>query len=165
MLTPPPGTTLFIEGNEGGQVGPDGTGTIYLIGLENVTISGDPGTNTLEVSTDGEEATVTTNDATPTIIASVEISSGFANMISCQFVAVEEDVSVACGGNAFTVARNAGGGAQLSGGSHQSIVSNVANPGTGVSFQESGNNIDIYVTGAVATTLNWRMFIKSLVNS
>lgn len=160
-LTPPPGTTLFLEGDVGGQVAPDGSGTIFVIGGDDVTTVGNLSPNTLTIFVDGTEATVQTTDATPTLIATVAIPSGLAIVINMSFVALENDLSTALGGNAFAVARNAGGGAQLSGGVHQSIIGNT--PGIPqITVAANAGNVDIFVTGAAATVLNWRMFIKTL---
>lgn len=41
---------LFLQGNTGGDVGPNGTGEIFLLGTGGVAIAGNPGTNTLTVS-------------------------------------------------------------------------------------------------------------------
>lgn len=158
-LTPPPGTTLFLEGDSGGQVAPDGSGTIFVIGGPNVEVVGTPLNNTLTINADGPSATIQTVDATPTLIASVTIDAGFAYMITTSFVALEDDQSTALGGTAFTVARNAGGGAQLSGGGHQNIITNTpGNPE--VTFATAANTVQIFVTGAAATILDWRVYIK-----
>jgi hypothetical protein len=45
-----PGTTLFLEGNSGGQVGPDGTGTIFVVGAGDINTTGNPLTNTITVT-------------------------------------------------------------------------------------------------------------------
>lgn len=44
------GSVLFLEGNTGGEVGPDGSGIIQVIGAGTITVSGDAGTNTLTIS-------------------------------------------------------------------------------------------------------------------
>lgn len=45
-----PGTTLFLEGNTGGPVGPDVTGTIFVVGSGDINIAGNALTNTLTAS-------------------------------------------------------------------------------------------------------------------
>lgn len=40
----------FLEGNTGGDVGPNGIGVINVVGTGNITVSGNPGTNTLTIS-------------------------------------------------------------------------------------------------------------------
>lgn len=48
--TPAPGTVLFLEGNTGGQVGPDITGTIFIVGSGDVNVAGSPLSDTLTIS-------------------------------------------------------------------------------------------------------------------
>jgi hypothetical protein len=48
--TPAPGTVLFLEGNTGGQVGPDVTGTIFVVGSGDVNVAGSPLSDTLTIS-------------------------------------------------------------------------------------------------------------------
>jgi hypothetical protein len=47
------GNVLFLEGNSGGAVGPDLAGVINVVGSGTITVSGDPGTNTLTVQLSG----------------------------------------------------------------------------------------------------------------
>jgi hypothetical protein len=56
--TPAPGTVLFLEGNTGGAVGPDVTGTIFVVGAGNIETVGTPLTDTITVNLVG-----TTNHA------------------------------------------------------------------------------------------------------
>lgn len=58
-----------ITGNSGGPVGPDGAFNINLLGSGSITVTGNPGTNTLTIDDDGTLADVFTADAgsaTPT---------------------------------------------------------------------------------------------------
>jgi hypothetical protein len=48
--TPAPGTVLFLEGNTGGQVGPDVTGTIFVVGSGDINVAGSPLSDTLTIS-------------------------------------------------------------------------------------------------------------------
>jgi len=45
--------TETLTGNTGGPVGPDGSFNINIIGVGGVTVTGNPGTNTLEISNSG----------------------------------------------------------------------------------------------------------------
>lgn len=55
--TPPPGMFIqTITGNAGGPVGPDGADNINLLGSGVVTVTGNPGTNTLTISVSGAVA-------------------------------------------------------------------------------------------------------------
>lgn len=165
-LTPPPGTTLFLEGDQGGQVGPNGGGVIFVLGGDNISTIGSPGTNTITINSGETPYTVTTIDETPTLIATVTVTAGTSINISCNFTAVQADFSTAIGGNGFNVARNNGGGAQLSGGAggHQSVIENTAGF-PGISFGTSGNNVQVFVIGVAATTFDWRMVVSTLASS
>jgi hypothetical protein len=50
-LTPPPGSVISLTGNSGGPVGPDGSGNINVVGILDIDVSGDAGTNTETIST------------------------------------------------------------------------------------------------------------------
>jgi hypothetical protein len=52
----------FLEGDTGGQVAPDGTNTINVVGGTGITVNGTPGTNTIEIV--ATATGVTTNDVT-----------------------------------------------------------------------------------------------------
>lgn len=45
-----PGVVDFLQGNSGGQVGPDGTHTVFLVGAGTISVTGNAGTNTLTIS-------------------------------------------------------------------------------------------------------------------
>lgn len=160
---PAPGTTLFLQPDIGGNVGPDGSGVIFVLGGTNISTTGNPGTNTITINAGETPYDVTTVDAIPTLIASITIGAGNATNISCNFIAIENDSSTAIGGTAFTVARNAGGGAQLSGGAggHQNIIDN-SGGFPEITFGTAGNDVQIFVTGVAATTYDWRMVVSTL---
>ena len=62
--TPAPGTVLSLTGNTGGAVGPNGGGTINVVGDgTTVDVTGNPGTNTLTISVDGSVANQYTADS------------------------------------------------------------------------------------------------------
>lgn len=52
-----------LTGNSGGAVGPDGAGNIDVIGSAPIDVTGNPGTNTLTIGTDGTLATDYVTDA------------------------------------------------------------------------------------------------------
>lgn len=62
---PPPGTAVqTLTGNSGGAVGPDGANNINVVGDgSSITVAGNPGTNTLTISTAGEVAVIYQEDA------------------------------------------------------------------------------------------------------
>ena len=45
-----PGVIDFLEGNFGGPVGPDGSNIIHVVGSGDIVVTGNPGTNTLTIS-------------------------------------------------------------------------------------------------------------------
>lgn len=47
------GVIDFLEGNMGGPVGPNASNIIFVVGSGNISVSGNPGTNTLTISTTG----------------------------------------------------------------------------------------------------------------
>lgn len=48
-----PGVIDFIQGNIGGPVPPDPSNVIFLLGSGDISVSGNPGTNTLTISATG----------------------------------------------------------------------------------------------------------------
>ncbi len=49
----PVGEVTFLTGNTGGPVGPDGGGNINVLGAGAIAVAGNPGTNTLTITTSG----------------------------------------------------------------------------------------------------------------
>ncbi len=68
--TPAVTPVLFLQGNTGGAVGPDGAGVIYVVGSGNITVSGNAGTNTETITLTG-----TTNHAVQVGNASGSLTS------------------------------------------------------------------------------------------
>lgn len=67
-LTSAGGDVETLTGNSGGAVGPDGVFNINLLGATPISVTGNPGTNTLTIDTDGTLAITYTEDvgsATP----------------------------------------------------------------------------------------------------
>lgn len=60
----PPGTVVqTLTGNAGGAVGPDGAQNINVVGTGDITVTGNPGTNTLTISSSGAVADSFPTDA------------------------------------------------------------------------------------------------------
>lgn len=163
-LTPPPGTTLFLETEDSVQVPPNGSGVIFVVGGSDIITSGNAGTNTVTINSALTPYDVTTTDDTPTLIATVTVDAGHAKLISCQFLALENVFFSAIGGNSFIVGRNIGLGAVLVGGAggHQSIVYD-SGGFPRITFGTSGSDVQIFVIGVAATTYNWRMLVNTLL--
>lgn len=86
----------YLEGDVGGQVAPDGTNTINVVGGTGITVNGTPGTNTLEIV--ATSTGKTTNDVT----------------IANQVLAVNEDyVTNRAGGVAYVLPATAVFGEQI----------------------------------------------------
>ena len=162
-LTPAPGTTLFLEADDGAQVPPNAGGVIFVVGGTNISTEGDVGTNTITINAGETPLDVTTVDATPTLIAFATIAAGSAVNVSCTFIAIQDTFASAIGGSAFSIVRNAGVGAVLVGGAggHQNIIDD-SNGFPGIDFAVLGNDIQIFVTGVAATTYNWRIVVSEL---
>lgn len=151
---------LMLQGDTGGSVSPNGGGTIFLLGGDNVSVDGNPGANTLTINVNGAEATVQTTDATPTLLYSFTLNASEAAVVTVTLVAAQDDYSSAIGGTGLaTVRRAAAGGAIIAGGPHSNLIEDSGGLPE-VDFQANGNDIEILVTGVAATTYNWRGFIR-----
>lgn len=157
------GPVLSLTGNDGLAVVPTGGGTINVVG-DGVTLSTSRnGANTMLLTIDGESAnTVTTNDATPTTIATFSLAvTGEAVTVTATIIGTKADFSAACGGTAFVVARR-----QTAMAAAPLIVANVSpnedsttgNP----TFQVvlSGNDVLFQVIGEAATVYNWKALLR-----
>lgn len=105
------GSVLFLEGNTGGEVGPDGGGIIHVVGAGTITVTGNAGTNTLTIS-DAEPAW-TSVSASQTLDVNVGyfcVSPGGALSLLLPPTSSQGDiVSVALDGAAsFTITQGAG---------------------------------------------------------
>lgn len=162
QLIPPPGTMLFLEGDLGGPVAPDGGGVIFVVGGTNISTIGTPGSNTITINAGETPYDVTTTNAVPTLIATITIANGTATNIACSFIAIQDTFATTIGGTAFTVARNAGAGAILAGGAggHQNVIDDSAGFPE-ITFVTSVNDVEIFVTGVAATTYDWRMSVST----
>ena len=150
---------LFLQGDSGGPVGPTGN-IINVIGGPGIDVVGNPATSTITVNSLGEEATVQTTDATPTLLYSFTLNASEAAVVTVTIIAAQDDYSSAIGGTGLaTVRRAAAGGAVVAGGPHSNLIEDSGNMPE-IDFQANGNDIEILVTGVAATTYNWRGFIR-----
>lgn len=147
---------LTITGNTGGAVGPNGGGNINIVGDGFITITGNPGTNTLTVSlANGGNATVTTTDDTPTPLISIVVPDGQSCIISAIIVATEATGNDSFGGNiTHTVLRFSGGDVSVVG--VPTINSNTTSTASIAGTIDVGaEEAVITVTGVAAQTWNW----------
>ncbi len=86
--SPTPGTVVeTLTGNSGGAVGPDGSNNINVVGTGSITVSGNPGTNTLTISATGTTTlTYTLVNTTPYVV-----------------LTTDEYLGVDCSGGAITI--------------------------------------------------------------
>jgi len=135
-----------------------------ITSLDN-TITITSGANTIDLSTGGGAVfMVTTNDATPTVIASHTIAANNAVTVRATIVSAKSDFSESLFGEAVFGARRAGGGAILV---DIPIISfgddSVGSPG--LSCDVSGNNVRLLVTGVAASTWNWKATISFITQT
>lgn len=137
---------LSLTGNSGGAVMADGLMNINVIGSSPIDIAGNPGTNTLTVSSDGTLATNYIED-----VGTATPSSGNLNVIGGVGIATNG------AGNSITIATNdliakvydgdVGSAAPALG------VLNIFG-GTGVDTSAAGNTVTINASANVPTTFN-----------
>jgi hypothetical protein len=76
------GNVLDLTGNSGGAVGPNGSGNINILGAGTITVTGNPGTNTLTISESGSVSNsfvTQSGTATPSVgVLNVLGSNGIA---------------------------------------------------------------------------------------
>lgn len=107
-----PGTVVqTLTGNNGGAVGPNGSNNIYIIGVDVVSVDGNPGTNTLEISLSGavaDEYDCNTGTAIPAlgvlnIVGTGNIAtSGAGNTITADLAGITQH-SLQVGGTSNTL--------------------------------------------------------------
>lgn len=79
--TPAPGTVLFLEGNTGGQVGPDVTGTIFVVGSGDINVAGSPLSDTLTISiTPGSFITTVDGNSGHASGSTITLTTGTSNV-------------------------------------------------------------------------------------
>jgi len=67
------GDVSTLTGNSGGAVSPDGSGNISVLGSGIITVTGNPGTNSLTITSSGSgNLTVTVVDTTPYTVLSTD---------------------------------------------------------------------------------------------
>jgi len=163
-----PGSAVIeITGNTGGAVPPDGVGNINIVGAVDsfVTVTGDPGTNTLEISLLNQlVAVVQTTDATPLIVTALDfpLTVGRAVNISYEIVAAVSDYSQMYAGTlGQSASRDTGGVSTLQPGFFNNFIEGIAGlPSTTCVLV--GNTVRFQVTGVAATTINWKIVLQFL---
>jgi hypothetical protein len=105
------GEILFLQGNTGGQVGPNGSSTVNIVGSGTISVTGNPGTNTLTIS-DMDAAWVSVSASTPMVsnMGYFVVSPGGAVVLTLPATSIAGDVlQVALdGATSFSIAQGAG---------------------------------------------------------
>jgi hypothetical protein len=135
-----------LTGNSGGPVGPDGSGNVNVIGSGDVTVTGNPGTNTLTISLTGSEAESFVTDsgtAVPVLgVLNVLGGTGIVTSGAGNTVTIDADVDVAT-----TYTADAG--------TATPALNNInVLGGTSISTTAAGSTVTIDFTGAAAFTWN-----------
>jgi len=142
------GSVLFLTGNSGGNVGPDMSGDISILGTGGVLVTGNAGTNTLTISVPGAGvtwSTVTTNTAMVTFNGYVTNSASPLTMTLPATAAVGDQFSVTgLGAGGWVIAQNAG----------QSIIAGTQSTtvGVGGSLASTNRYDDLTLVCIVANT-------------
>lgn len=117
-----------ITGNSGGAVGPDVSHNINLVGTGGVTVTGNPGTNTLTIGVSGSGFSwnvVTSADNPVTLVAEngyIPKGASVVNFVLPAAAVIGDTYKIAGYGNLWTLSQNAG----------QSITLGVSSTTTGV---------------------------------
>jgi hypothetical protein len=135
---------LTITGDAGGAVGPDGANNINLLSGANITVTGNPGTNTLTITLDGAVAQQFDEDVGTAIPA-----AGVLNIVGGM------GISTTGAGNTVTI--NAAANIPLTFTEDAGSATPVANNlnvlgGTGINTAGAGDTITINADASVALT-------------
>jgi hypothetical protein len=154
---PPPAAGIqTITGNVGGAVGPDGGGNVDFVGAGTVTVTGNPGTNTLTITINNSgTANAQTVGAVTVNLISLAVADSQMVTITAVINGLRDTFADAYGANViFTVYRPAGGdvtivGAPIINANNTSLVdiSGTVDVGT--------ETARINVIGVAAQTWNW----------
>lgn len=105
----PPSQVATLTGNSGGAVGPNGSGNINTVGTGSITVSGNPGTNTLTAQLTGLGLhSVLVGAASPTITNVGPSTAGFV-LTSNGLGADPSFQSASASGAILTISGNTGG--------------------------------------------------------
>jgi len=109
---------LFLQGNSGGAVPPDGSGIIHVVGAAGTTVVGNIGTNTLTITVSGSGMTWNTITASQTLAINngyICISPGGALALLLPAVsALGDEIQVTLdGATSFSITQGAGQSVRL----------------------------------------------------
>jgi|SRR5215831_4016152 len=174
-----------ITGNSGGAVGPDGADNINIIGSGGVTVTGNPGTNTLTVTSPGAGALVlldsqTVNNVTEVVFDNTLItntySTYFFNIRNVTFATDPSDINLQISTNngatwnpqaihTGLVIFNSGGGGSTTYDESTTFIMEISDTGDVTNSSVQPLSAQIYCnsvnTGQPATFSNDCMYIQS----
>lgn len=157
---------VTLTGDSGGAVPGDVNQNINIIGDpgSGIMVVGNPGTNTLTI-TDANESlhTVTTMDATPTVLFSQLLGNSTGFFMFAEIIAEGATfLSVLCATASASGRVNAGGVAELAGPPNINVVHNsgTGNPTVDINF--SGTTLRLMVTGEAGITYNWTARVNQI---
>lgn len=87
------GAILFLEGNTGGEIGPNGIGVVNIVGAGTITVTGNAATNTLTISDmDTSWVSVSTNTLMADNMGYFCVAPGGALLMTLPATSVQGDV-------------------------------------------------------------------------
>ena len=152
------GDVETLTGNTGGAVGPNAAFNINVVGSGNVTVTGNPGTNTLTITENGfSTATGQTIGAVTDDLITINLgATPTTYTIEGRVAAYEATTPAGSGYNIICVARTTGAAASIIGLQDKYVAEDAAMAGGDADFVAVGNTIILRVLGLAALTINYR---------
>jgi len=153
------GDVNYLAGNTGGNVGPDGSHVINVVGGTNsgITVTGNPATNTLTITSCFDSvcgSTTTVGAVTGNVITFGLGATPGTYTFDCAIVGYNSSVPFGSGFTVVAGARTTGAAAVLLTG-QQVDTFNETGYEPIANMIVSGNNIIFQVTGLVGETIDW----------
>lgn len=152
-----PGVVSFLEGNTGGPVPPNGANITFVVGTGDITVTGNPGTNTLTISSTGLAVWSTISASQTLSVNSGYICNGGGtlSLLLPATSALGDIIEITLDGSAgFTVTQ--GAGQQIRMGN----VTTTAGVGGSISSSQQGDSIRM-----VCQTANLKWNILSMMGN
>lgn len=141
----------------------DVNGNVTFVGSNGVAVIGQgPGSQVTIALENTQEFTLTTNDATPQALATIDAGTT-AGVYSLDILIAAYAPPPVSAGGAYSMwggIRTTGAAATLTGVADIAENEEAALIASDVSLQVSGNNIIVQVTGVAATTIRWKALVK-----
>jgi len=165
--TTPLGDVETLTGDSGGAVGPDLAGNINVLGGAGITVTGNPGTNTLTIVEDEViEGTGQTVGAVTTDVLTIPLGATPATFTLEARVGVFESTAPAGGGMwVLGVLRTTGAASVIVATEAEDTFLEASIMTASVAWVASGNNAILRVTGVAALTLEWAATAEYVVAS